>query len=116
MVLWFNHGRTIRSHPPEPTRARTPAATVALLAAISPSPLKTSLSRTRYPFAVACVKAGQITHTMAYSATLAECYAQVQGWNGSRLPSADYHFVMAEQREIGEAVPNVCVNTYWAAV
>jgi len=98
--------------------ARTSAATVALLSAITPTPLKTILSRTRYPFAVACVKAGQITHTVAYSSTLAECYAMVQGWNSSRLPSqvAEFHYVMAEQREIGEAVPNVCVNTYWAAV
>ena len=72
----------------------------------TPKPLKTTLSRARYPFAVACVKEGQITQTMGYSSTLAECYFMVQGWNASRLPSADHHFVMAEQRE----------NSYWVAV
>jgi hypothetical protein len=30
------------------------------------------------------------------------------------MGSADY--IMAEQQEIGEAIPDVCVNTYWVAV
>jgi hypothetical protein len=92
---------------------RTPAATAAALAAITPTPLKTILSRTRYPFAVACVKDGKIVNTFSYATTLEECYALVQGWRSS-MGSADY--IMAEQQEIGEAIPDVCVNTYWVAV
>jgi hypothetical protein len=92
---------------------RTPAATSAALAAITPTPLKTILSPQRYPYAVAFVKDGKIHHTLAYATTLEDCYFKVQGWRSSR-GSASY--IMAEMREIGEAIPNVCVNTYWVAV
>jgi hypothetical protein len=92
---------------------RTPAATAAALAAITPTPRKTILSRTRYPVAVACVKDGKIISTASSQTTLADCYAEVQGWRSS-LPQ--YQWIMAEQQEIGEAIPDVCVNTYWVAV
>ena len=78
----------------------------------SPAPLKTILSPTRYPYAVAMVKDGKIACTMAYAATLEDCYFQTQGWRAS-MGSAD--FIMAEMREIGEATPDQ-VNTYWVAV
>ena len=92
---------------------RTPAATTAILATITPTPLKTILSPTRYPYAVACVKDGKIASTVSYATTLEDCYAKVQGWR-SAYGTADY--IMAEQQEIGEAIPNVCVNSYWVAV
>ncbi len=79
---------------------------------MSPTPLKTILCPIRYPFAVAFVKDGKITRTVAYATTLEDCYFQVQGWRGSR-GTADY--IMAEQKEIGEKTPDR-VNTYWVAV
>ena len=77
-----------------------------------PTPLKTILSPTRYPFAVAMVRNGRIVSTVAYPATLEDCYFQVMGWRSARPQD---QWIMAEMREIGEAVPNVCVNTYWVA-
>ena len=78
----------------------------------NPTPLKTILCPIRYPFAVAFVKDGKITSTLAYATTLEDCYFQVQGWR-SAYGSADY--IMAEQKEIGEKTPDR-VNTYWVAV
>jgi hypothetical protein len=71
-----------------------------------PTPLQTILSPTRYPFAVASVVNGKITGTAAYQTTLADCYAEVQGWRSS-LP--EYQWVMVEQREING-------KSYWCAV
>jgi hypothetical protein len=79
---------------------------------IAPTPLKTILSPQRYPFAVASVLNGKIISTASYSTSLADCYAQVQGWRSS-LPQ--YTWIMAEMQEIGEATPGE-VNTYWVAV
>lgn len=78
----------------------------------TPTPLKTILSPQRYPYAVAQVLNGKIISTAAYQSTLADCYAQVQGWRSS-LPQ--YQWIMAEIREIGERTPDR-VNTYWVAV
>lgn len=79
-----------------------------------PTPLKTILSATRYPYAVAYVQDGKITHTVGYATTLEDCYFQVQGWRGVwRWRDADY--IMVEMREIGESTPDR-VNTYWCAV
>jgi hypothetical protein len=77
-----------------------------------PTPLKTILSPTRYPFAVAMVRNGKIISTVAYPHTLEDCYFQVQAWRSAR-PHDQY--IMAEQREIGEKTPDR-VNTYWVAV
>jgi hypothetical protein len=71
-----------------------------------PTPLQTILSPTRYPFAVAQVKDGKITSTLAYQDSLEECYFQVQGWRSS-MGSAAY--IMAEQQEING-------KSYWVAV
>ena len=71
-----------------------------------PTPLLTILSPERYPYAVAQVRDGKITSTLAYATTLEECYFQVQGWRSS-MGSADY--IMAEQREING-------KSYWVAV
>jgi hypothetical protein len=79
---------------------------------MTPTPLKTILSPTRYPFAVAQVRDGKIISTAGYQTSLADCYAQVQGWRSS-LPQ--YTWIMAEMREIGEEIPDR-VNTYWVAV
>ena len=78
----------------------------------APAPLKTILSPTRYPFAVAMVRDGKIISTVAYPETLEDCYFQVQAWRAAR-PNDQY--IMAEQREIGEKTPDR-VNTYWVAV
>lgn len=72
----------------------------------TPTPLQTILSPTRYPFAVAQVKDGKITSTLAYQDSLEECYFQVQGWRSS-MGSASY--IMAEQQEING-------KSYWVAV
>ena len=80
----------------------------------APTPLKTILSPTRYPYAVAVVENGKIVSTVGYASTLEDCYAQVQGWRAYRGDLANY--IMAEMREIGEAIPNVSINTYWCAV
>ena len=72
----------------------------------APTPLQTILSADRYPYAVAMVKDGKIACTMAYAATLEDCYFQVQGWRSS-MASADY--IMAEQRERNG-------KSYWVAV
>ncbi len=77
-----------------------------------PTPLKTILSPVDYPFAVAAVVKGKISHTFGYSKGLADCYAKCQGWRSS-CPDAD--IIMVEQREIGAKRPN-CVNSYWVAV
>lgn len=78
----------------------------------NPTPLKTILCSTRYPFAVAMVKNGKIVSTVAYPRTLEECYHQLMGWRSARPRD---QWIMAEQREIGEATPTQ-VNTYWVAV
>ena len=78
----------------------------------APTPLKTILSPTRYPFAVAYAEGGAIRHTVAYAATLEECYAQVQAWRSYRQDGA---YIMASMAEIGERTPGR-VNTYWVAV
>ena len=82
---------------------------------MTPTPLKTILSKERYPFAVAEVKNNKIVSTVsyAYPPTLEQCYAELQGW---RAAYPDRNFIMAEMKEIGEAIPNVSVNTYWVAV
>jgi hypothetical protein len=72
----------------------------------APTPLQTILSADRHPYAVAMVKDGKIACTMAYAATLEECYALVQGWRSS-MGSAAY--IMAEQRERNG-------KSYWVAV
>ena len=72
----------------------------------TPTPLLTILSPERYPYAVAQVRDGKITSTLAYATTLEECYFQVQGWRSS-MASADY--IMAEQRERNG-------KSYWCAV
>ena len=92
--------------------SHTPAATVDILATITPTPLKTILSN-RYQFAVAIVKDGQIASTVGYSTSLEDCYFQLQAWRSS-MSNTD--FIMVEQQEIGEEIPNVCVNSYWVAV
>lgn len=92
---------------------RTPAATAEILATITPTPLKTILSPGRYPFAVAQVKDGTIVNTVGYSTSLEDCYFQLQAWRSS-MSNTD--FIMVEQQEIGEEIPNVCVNSYWVAV
>jgi hypothetical protein len=71
-----------------------------------PTPLQTILSPTRYPFAVAFVRDGKITRTMAYATTLEDCYFQVQGWRASMGTGA---FIMAEQQERNG-------KSYWVAV
>ena len=71
-----------------------------------PTPLLTILSADRYPYAVAQMRDGKITSTLAYATTLEDCYFQVQGWRSS-MGSADY--IMAEQREING-------KSYWVAV
>ena len=80
----------------------------------TPTPLKTILSPTRYPFAVAQVRDGKITCTVSYQTTLEQCYAETQGWRSMAVGADGY--IMAEMREIGEAIPNVSVNTFWCAV
>ncbi|MFZ9739205.1 MAG: hypothetical protein ACO3EZ_14465 [Prochlorotrichaceae cyanobacterium] len=79
---------------------------------MTPTPLKTILSPTRYPFAVAMVRDGKISRTVAYPATVEDCYIQVQGWRSARPHD---QWIMVEQREIGEKTPDR-VNTYWVAV
>ena len=83
---------------------------------VTPTPLKTILTPTRYPFAVAKVAGGKIVCTIAYARNLEDCYNQVQGWRAS---DASYNFkheyVAAEMVEIGDRTPN-SVNTYWVAV
>ena len=72
----------------------------------APAPLQTILSADRYPYAVAMVKDGKIACTMAYAATLEDCYFQVQGWRGCHSSAA---YIMAEQRESNG-------KSYWVAV
>jgi len=72
----------------------------------TPTPLLTILSRTRYPFAVAHIRDGRIISTAAYQTTLADCYAEVQGWRSS-LPQ--YKWIMVEQQEING-------KSHWCAV
>lgn len=72
----------------------------------TPTPLLTILSPERYPYAVAMVKDGKISCTMAYAATLEDCYFQVQGWRASMGSGA---YIMAEQRESNG-------KSYWVAV
>lgn len=62
----------------------------------TPKPLKTILSRTRYPFAVAHVRDGRIISTAAYQTSLESCYNEVQAWRSS-LPQ--YQWIMAEQKD-----------------
>ena len=82
------------------------------MTATAPAPLKTILSPTRYPYAVAYAEGGKIRHTVAYASTLEEAQAQAQAWRSYRQDGA---YILAEMREIGESTPNR-VNTYWVAV
>ena len=75
----------------------------------TPTPLKTILSPTRYPFAVAQVKNGKIASTLSYQTTLEQCHAEMQGWR-SHFNSADY--IMAEMRNLDDT-PSY---SYWVAV
>jgi len=74
-----------------------------------PTPLKTILSPTRYPFAVAQVRDGKIVSTLSYQTTLEQCHAEMQGWR-SHFNSADY--IMAEMRDLDDTTS----YSYWCAV
>lgn len=76
-----------------------------------PTPLKTILSSQRYPYAIAKVHNGQIVSTHSYASSIEELHHSYQGWK-----NAIDQYIMVEMREIGDAIPNVCVNTYWVAI
>jgi hypothetical protein len=76
-------------------------------------PVKTILSPNRYPYAVARIKNGRINDTIKYFSTLEEC---LQGAQKSRNYYNSPDYIAVEMREIGEAIPNKTVNTYWVPV
>jgi len=76
----------------------------------APAPLKTILSPTRYPYAVAVVRNNKIACTVAYTSTLEDCYAQMMGWRSYRGDLDNY--IMAEMQDLD----NTTSYSYWCAV
>lgn len=80
-----------------------------------PAPLKNIFDPRDYPFAVGCVRDGELTHTVEYASSLEECYFMTQGWRASAYRSWSADYIMVENRQIGEETAT-SVNTYWVPV
>ena len=84
-------------------------------ATANPTPLKTILSATRYPYGIGYVVDGKIVSIVGYATTLEEVYHRTNAWNQSLPDHAKGRYIMVEQKEIGEKTAT-SVNSYFVAV